>query len=183
MKKMTAKQYGLWLALALTLVATAWASFTEENGQDVSNGSGNAVLSSPRKSVAASTSRARKPSRAGGDQSSAPAELDIQHLKRPRVDVTASDLFSVDMPVTHAAEEQAAAPAVVEAPPLPYSYAGKLEEDGNYIVFLTNENKNYAVRMGDTLGSWYVKSIRPPNMIMRYLPLKIDVPLIMGEVN
>jgi len=107
----------------------------------------------------------------------------MQHLKRPMADVVASDLFSVDMPVTHAEEEQAAAPVVVEAPPLPYSYAGKLEEDGSYIVFLTNENKNYAVRVGDTLGSWHVKSIRPPSMIMRYMPLKIDVPLIIGEVN
>ena len=78
----------------------------------------------------------------------------------------------------------ASPPPKPTTPPLPFSYAGKLVEEGNALVFLTQGNRNLAVRSGDVIdGVWRVESIRPPTMMMSYLPLKTVVPLVIGETN
>ncbi len=69
---------------------------------------------------------------------------------------------------THAAK----APAPV-APPLPYSYMGKLIEAGELTVFLTRQNKPYVIHPGDILDDQYrVDIIRPTLVEFTYLPLK-----------
>lgn len=63
----------------------------------------------------------------------------------------------------------------------PFIYAGKLVEDGDAVVFLTDGRKNYVVETGDTLeGVWKVKSIHPPEMALLYLPLKKVISIQIG---
>ncbi len=74
---------------------------------------------------------------------------------------------------------------LVEAPPNnPFTFAGKLVDDGKIIVFLMDAQKNYSVVTGDILEEvWQVKSIVPPMMTIRYLPLKIDMQLQIGALS
>lgn len=59
------------------------------------------------------------------------------------------------------------------APPLPFGYAGKVMERGQWTVFLTRADEILAVREGDKIDSIYwVKSVQPPKMEFTYSPLE-----------
>lgn len=167
------KKYGIWIALALTLSATVWVSISEETSSEDTD-----IAALPR------TKKARlpalpMPALASSTQS---IDLNMDNLQRVPLSETPGNLFNIELTDTEPADTEAVA-AIVETPPLPFVYAGKLEDEGRYIVFLTSGNKNYSVAIGDVIDQWQVKSVRPPQMILSYLPLKSDVPLIIGEVN
>ena len=67
----------------------------------------------------------------------------------------------------------AAPPPRPEAPPLPFTYLGKLVEDGRTTLFLAREDRNYVVRAGDTIdGTYRIEEIRDAAAVFVYLPLK-----------
>ena len=67
----------------------------------------------------------------------------------------------------------AAPPPRPEAPPLPFTYLGKLVEDGRTTLFLAREDRNYVVRTGDTIdGTYRIEEIRDAAAVLVYLPLK-----------
>ena len=71
-----------------------------------------------------------------------------------------------------------------QAPPLPYTYVGKMMEDGRIVVFLARNERNYAVRNGDKLdGTYQVDDVRPTEMLMTYLPLNQQQSLAIGSAN
>ena len=179
------RQYGLWLVLALTVTATLWTALTEDDAAT------NLVVE-PRPTVGP---RAAKPhvgdthglsQRAMRVADSTPSStvLDLGPLQRPRMGIAPGELFDTELPPSQQTElAAAAAPLQPTVPPLPYTYAGKLIDGDRYIVFLTAGDKNYSVRVGDTLGDWRVKAIRPPQMILSYVPMQAEVPLKIGEAN
>ncbi len=110
-----------------------------------------------------------------------PAALSVAGLQRPLIHSEPKPLFS-----TRAAEiaaQQAAAPEPLpQVPPLPFTYAGKMIEDGRYTVFLLAGERSLAVHAGEVLEQgWRVKAIKPPNMIFWYTPLKAEAVLDIGE--
>lgn len=69
-------------------------------------------------------------------------------------------------------------------PPLPFSYLGKLQEEGKLTVFLAMQDKNFAIKTGDTLeGSYRVDSVDAQRVVFTYLPLNMQQTLIIGGVN
>ena len=69
-------------------------------------------------------------------------------------------------------------------PPLPFTYMGKLQEDGRLTVFLTQQDRNYAVKTGDTLdGVYRVDSVEAQRVVFTYLPLNMQQTLAIGGVN
>lgn len=75
-------------------------------------------------------------------------------------------------------------PQIPSAPPLPFSYLGKLGEGGQYTVFLLAQNKGYAVKVGDIVAQMYhIDEIKPPLMTLTYLPMKIKQTMPIGEAN
>lgn len=69
-------------------------------------------------------------------------------------------------------------------PPLPFSYMGKLLEDGKLTVFLTQQDRNYAVKAGDTLdGNYRVDAVDAQRVVFTYLPLNMQQTLAIGGVN
>ncbi len=69
-------------------------------------------------------------------------------------------------------------------PPLPFTYMGKLLEDGKLTVFLARDDKNYAIKPGDTLdGSYRVDSVDAQRVVFTYLPLNMQQTLVIGGVN
>jgi hypothetical protein len=67
-------------------------------------------------------------------------------------------------------------------PPVPFTYMGKMLEDGETVVFLTRGDRNYVVRKGATLdGQYRVDAIGPRTMVLTYLPAKAKQSLAIGS--
>lgn len=63
-------------------------------------------------------------------------------------------------------------PPVPTAPALPFTYIGKALEEGTWEVYLARGDRTYVVRDKDVVeGSYRVESIKPPLMLLTYLPL------------
>lgn len=70
------------------------------------------------------------------------------------------------------------------APPLPYTYAGKKQEQGMWEVYLMRGDMAMLVREGSNVESAYtVVAIRPPTMTLKYLPLGLQQTLAIGEAE
>ena len=155
----------VWGGLVLTLAATAWVAASENVGQEE-------LLVKPGHRVS--------PAVVTGD-GGASAEV-LAYRPRALIVAEPEDLFPVEALPDEVAETLP--PPKPTTPTLPFSYAGKLVEDGNALVFLIDGNRNLAVRTGDVIdGVWRIESIRPPTIILAYLPLKTVVPLVIGETN
>jgi hypothetical protein len=64
-------------------------------------------------------------------------------------------------------------PAKPKAPPLPFQYLGKLNEDGEIRVFLNHQGKHLIARVGDIINDTYrVEEIAGGRMTFLYQPLK-----------
>ena len=75
-------------------------------------------------------------------------------------------------------------PPAPTPPPLPFQYMGKLFEEGKLTVFITNQDRNYAVKAGDTIeGSYRVDRVDPQQVLFTYLPLNMQQTLVIGGVN
>ncbi|MCB5183830.1 hypothetical protein LG201_01270 [Methylobacillus gramineus] len=166
------RQIMIWAGLALSVLATIWTSMAEDEST--------AQVSATTRPTPASP-QFRQTTQPPKDADA--MVLDMQKLKRePMTDLT-HNLFSANTEKTQQALEtqQAIAQQAVEIPPLPFTYAGKLEDNGQFTVFLSMGDKNYSVKTGDVVGEWKVRSIAPPKMILSYLPLRAEVPLMIGD--
>jgi hypothetical protein len=68
------------------------------------------------------------------------------------------------------------------APPLPYRYLGKLQEQGHLVVFLDSNSRPIPVRGGEVLdGQWRVDEITPRMVRFTYIPLAQTATLSIGE--
>lgn len=72
-------------------------------------------------------------------------------------------------------EAEVIKPAEPAAPPaIPYSYVGKLVEDGKTKAFLSKQDNNYSVKVGDTLDDLYrVDELNEQSLVLTYLPLDL----------
>ena len=63
-------------------------------------------------------------------------------------------------------------PAPVQAPPLPFTYLGRIRSGGTTTVFLARQNRESVARVGDILDDTYrVERIDESRMFFVYLPL------------
>jgi hypothetical protein len=69
------------------------------------------------------------------------------------------------------------------APPLPFTYVGKLQEDdGHWVIYLVKGDQSYAVSKGETFDSVYrLEGIENGNLVIQYLPLSIKQILAIGS--
>jgi hypothetical protein len=77
---------------------------------------------------------------------------------------------------------QSAALQVPTAPPLPFAFMGSYTSDGSTpVFFLTQGDRVYDVRIGDTLDDTYsVDSFSNGQLVMTYKPLKLQQQLLVG---
>ncbi|MEK6663610.1 MAG: hypothetical protein AABY73_07055, partial [Pseudomonadota bacterium] len=69
-------------------------------------------------------------------------------------------------------------------PPMPFIYMGKLLEEGKLTVFLTKQDRYYAVKAGDTLdGAYRVERVDAQQVLFTYLPLNMQQTLTLGGAN
>lgn len=115
-------------------------------------------------------------------RSAAPAdELDLERLSRGKSDGTDRDpfapkSFAPPAPTEAAAKGRsaaAAAPARPTAPPLPFTYLGKVIEDGKLSVFLARGEHNYSVAAAQSIDAEYrIDKVTETAVTFTYLPLK-----------
>ena len=86
-------------------------------------------------------------------------------------------------PVLTAAQEAALKAPV--APPLPFAYMGTYSASGSQpVFFLTQGDRVYNVRIGDTLNDIYsVDSFTNGQLVMTYKPLQIQQQLTVGSTQ
>ncbi len=157
---MVARQYAVWSALLVTLVACYWVSQQELGDEE-------AIVTKPSKPDR------RKPidTRLSSNQNHK------QLFLRPADTAPPVDLFAPLTAEVGSAEDIAASQEST-IPANPYSYAGKIQEDGEWIVFLTDGSNNFAVKEGEYLsGGWLLKRVETDVLTLVYRPMKHEVRL------
>ncbi len=117
-------------------------------------------------------------------------EIRLERLRREPYPPLKSDpfrgdlAFDPDSPATDGfgggGSQRSAGPP--PPPPVPFTYMGKMLEDGETVVFLTRGDRNYVVRKGATIdGQYRVDAIGPRTMVLTYLPARAKQSLAIGS--
>jgi hypothetical protein len=71
------------------------------------------------------------------------------------------------------------------APPLPFTYIGKLEEEGGrWTVYLAKGEQSYVVKKGETFDNVYkLEGLENGNLVIQYIPLSIKQFLPIGGLS
>ena len=79
--------------------------------------------------------------------------LSLENLQRTQRDEAeqVEDLFKAKSWYVPPPPPKPGPPPAPTPPPLPFQYMGKLLEEGKLTVFITNQDRNYAVKAGDTI--------------------------------
>jgi hypothetical protein len=103
-------------------------------------------------------------------------DLDLQRLNRVRTGDEITDLFAPRKTTLPAAAvvSQPPPPPAPSAPPLPFTYLGKLIDGDKLEVFVAHEGEHYSLEKGQTLnGEYRVESVTAHAVSFIYLPLGI----------
>ena len=155
----------LWAALGLTLAAALW--FKDEPDS--------ALVEEAARPAMRSESRAQNP----------PAhELSLALPERRANPAPAEDAFKSQSwaPPAPPPPPSPSVKASPSAPPLPFSYLGRMEQDGQIFVFLAKQDRNYVVKAGEVLdGAYRLEEVQPGALSFTYLPLKLKQSLHLRE--
>jgi hypothetical protein len=158
----------LGAALALTLAAVGWI----QGGDNAADG-----VVEPQRPPRSGMRRAEP-----GTREDARAPLRLGFLRRTPAQDKVQDAFAAQS--WYVPPPRFAAPSALAAPPLPFSYMGKMLEDGKLTVFLTGGQRNYVVKVGDVIdGTYRVDAIDALVMTLTYLPLNIKQTIQIGGLN
>ncbi len=172
--KMGSRQRWVILALlmGLTLAAVVWVGQDEDQP----------VAVQPKKNHVATKAHGVRMAAVKKDEGSSNI-LNMEKLQRTPMAESDNELFAAKSwyvppppPPT-----KPISPPPPTAPPLPFVYMGKLIEDGQQVVFLSKQERNYVVKRGDTLDNTYrVDEINGRVMNLTYLPMNIKQTLMIG---
>jgi len=165
-------------ALGATLAAVHWADILPD-----------AADAKPGAKIE-SRSRATKDK----PSSAASSALDLQKLQRgpqaePESDPFGTKDFTPPPPPKPKREAmaggsgtmQAPAPPPPQAPPLPFTYLGRLDEDQDTTVFLTAGDRNLVVKPGDVIDNTYkLEQVTQSTVVLTYLPMNQKQTLAIG---
>lgn len=173
------KKYGVWLALLFTLVVTVLVSQQDENDVVVATRKDAAALNGDKKVRltqqelhTADVTETKQDSQL----LSLPTDLGIQRSLESGVP---KNIFTPFVAIQNNPDMNTE-PAIT-LPANPFVYAGKIIEDGTLMVFLIDGEKSHAVKSGDVIEDiWKVKSITPPTMTLKYIPLKFEIQMEIG---
>lgn len=170
-----------WLVLGGLLTATLAAAAWIRDGTDA-----------PRTEVVAASNSGAAPAvaqlrRAGAEGD--PAVINLEKLKSRDLGKATRDPFATGKPRAAkpkpggtARPAQTAVAPLPSAPPLPFTYMGKLLSEGDLAVFLVQGERNLIVHEGDTIDSLYrVERIAEGEITLLFLPLNQRQTIVIGE--
>lgn len=157
------RQIMLGVALSATVAASFWVGHMDEGDK--------ASATSGRRSVYRAgrigSSVAMPAALTAGENDPNPASLG-----RGDFTDTADDLFASRSWRPPPPPPPPAVTIKPTAPPLPFRYGGKLDEDGRITVFLAQQNSLQPAKVGDTINGVYrIDAITPAGVEFTYLPL------------
>ncbi|SFU62271.1 hypothetical protein SAMN05216350_103193 [Polaromonas sp. YR568] len=170
---LTPRHLVLGLALCITLAATVWVSQSESEGDGPE----------PDVSAAARPERAPQASRREASADGTPVLL-LDRLSRRAPAGPNQDAFAGRSWVAPPPPAAEAPPAAPSAPPLPFTYIGKMQqgETGPVTIHLMQGEQSYSVKKGDVIDKTYrVESIDTAHIVLTYLPLAIKQTLTFGN--
>jgi exopolysaccharide biosynthesis protein len=169
------KKYGVWLALLFTLAATVWVSKQDALDDLVVTTGGNAKVLKSESEAPRTQKNVRH-----AMQDNQPMLVVADGLMQRSLDNDVSkNIFTPFTTVQNKPELNATSANTL--PANPFIYAGKIIEDGALVVFLIDGEKSHAVKSGDVIeDTWAIKSITPPTMRLKYIPLKIEIQMEIG---
>jgi len=161
------RRWLLWAALACTLLACWWVEQAEQAAVT--------TLAPPQRRVSLAQAL---PQGVVPERISAPQNVSIPASMKAAADEPAIDLFAVmDMPSADSAEA-ATAEAVN-----PYTYAGRLLEDGRWTVFLTDGQQQYVLHAGDRFAEgWRVAVLDQHKIVLQHAAERFEIRLDNGVV-
>jgi hypothetical protein len=156
--------------LAATLLAANW----------VDGRSGESV---PAPAAGEPAAASAKPARAGPAPGAGALAIDLERLQRPPSSEAAGDLFAVASWAPQAiaaaqerqrAQEQVVAPPPAPvAPPLPFTFLGRMIDGEVRTVFLTRGERTLIAAEGETIeGDYRVERVAEHAVTFTFLPLK-----------
>jgi hypothetical protein len=110
-------------------------------------------------------------------------EIPLERLKRTKMPVKKTDVFGAKSWYVPPPPPPPAPPPPPTAPPLPFSFLGKIQEPtGKVTIFLSGVDRVYLVSTGQTIDNTYhVDGIEEGKLALTYLPLQIKQFLDMGD--
>jgi hypothetical protein len=157
-----------WIALLAMAAAAVWVSFTDPDGD---------------KLVQAVGPRSRLEPARPADQ--APRRDTVERVRFERLNdrssaaVDVADLFAARS--WRKPESAAAAPELPSAPPLPFTYLGRLHAAGSDTAFVAMGERNLVVRPGDLIQDTYrVERVAGSAVTFRHLPTGAEQTLVIG---
>jgi hypothetical protein len=70
------------------------------------------------------------------------------------------------------------------APPVPFTYIGKMERDNTWEVYLARGDQTYVVHDQTVIdGTYRIDAVKPPTLSLTYLPLKQAQTLTIGGTD
>ena len=166
------KKNGIWIALICTLAACIWVAIQEETAAQ--NIADQITLIQPK-------NKRLVLSHASENQTlEAVQPFAIQRIS---IDDNMQNIFTTFADEGALAQQNVV--AEIDLPPVnPFVYAGKIVDEGNVMVFLTEGSNNYLVKAGDFIDdAWQVLSIAPPIMTIKYIPRRIKMQMQIGAVS
>ena len=166
----SSRQRGLLLGalLTATLAATVWVSQQAEDEV--------VVVNAPMKQKSAPKKTLPTDSHIALEK----LQRSRTEAEKPRVD----DVFQAKSWYVPPPPPKPVPPPPPAPPPLPFIYMGKLMEGDKLTVFLTKQDRHYAVKAGETLdGAYRIESVTAQQVIFTYLPLNMQQTLTLGGAN
>ena len=171
----------VWVGLALTLLLVVFVELQDEPDNDMNE----VVVVAPDHVQTQSERTQQIQKQAVQTQDTlvvVQADNNSRFTLRKKIIDVPVDLFALPQ-AKQESQPIAVAPRPPAPPVNPYTYVGKLIEDGEMRVFLTNGRENYVVRAGDTLEKvWQVKAIHSTEMILLNLPTQTQIRVEIGAV-
>jgi hypothetical protein len=107
--------------------------------------------------------------------------LKVGELKTRGLGEMSTDLFSIKSWYVPPPPPPPMPPPKPVAPPLPFTFIGRMIEEGQTAVFVSIQDRNQVLHVGDVVqGVWRVDAIDPTNMKLTYLPLNENKYLALG---
>lgn len=169
--------------LALGLAGAMAASYWVDRQTEQANASAGAVVDAAPRRVP----RAPEPTPVadGAPTLRNAAGLDLSRLQRSRNEDPTNDPFArqsfkpappqrTERPPSAPVQMAEPPPPPPSAPPVPFTYIGRLSEDSRTTVFLASGERNLVVKPGDVIDNNYrVDEVTDKTVQLTYLPLNV----------
>lgn len=183
----------LWVGLAITLGLTVWQALQKPETPEVvevvdehhENRENRPISKQSSLAIEADVTHLASDEKPASDTDVAEKSIVVAE-RTPLVEENIVDVFEVKKwyipppPPKPVAPPPPPPPPPPQAPPLTFTYIGKLDGGEQTVVYLARQNRNFAIKVGDVIENTYsVDSISSNAVVFTYLPLKIKQTLVL----